>query len=324
MPRLIDRLPLETERLLIRPQRSSDAERMEGFCSDYELARTTALIAHPYPPELARKFIAASLMVLPDEREIALAIADKSDDRLVGCISLQLAGGAGCADPLSAEIGYWIGQPHWGNGYASEAVQALCKLAWECLSVPRVTATVMPDNPASDRVLEKSGFEAKGRQHAHFPVRGWSGELNAYELILDPGETKSVKPIVLVAAAALIDSDGRVLLAQRPEGKPMAGLWEFPGGKVAEGETPEVALIRELKEELDIDTSRSCLAPYTFASHSYDDFHLLMPLFVCRVWIGTPRPVEGQKLQWVRAIRLANYPMPEADIPLIAMIRDLV
>ncbi|MDO5648413.1 (deoxy)nucleoside triphosphate pyrophosphohydrolase [Paracoccus sp. (in: a-proteobacteria)] len=122
---------------------------------------------------------------------------------------------------------------------------------------------------------------------------------------------------VLVSAVALIDPDGRVLLAQRPPGKSMAGLWEFPGGKVEPGETPEAALIRELHEELGIETWQSCLAPLTFASHSYDDFHLLMPLFACRKWQGIIQPREGQQFAWVRANDLRNYPMPAADIPLI-------
>ncbi|MDE9450190.1 8-oxo-dGTP diphosphatase MutT [Aliiroseovarius sp. Z3] len=128
--------------------------------------------------------------------------------------------------------------------------------------------------------------------------------------------------IVLVSAVALIDRDGRVLLAQRPEGKSMAGLWEFPGGKVEPGETPEHALIRELKEELDIDTWASCLAPLTFASHSYDDFHLLMPVFACRKWEGQPKPQEGQSLSWARVDQLREYPMPPADLPLIPILRD--
>ncbi len=128
--------------------------------------------------------------------------------------------------------------------------------------------------------------------------------------------------VLLVAAVALIDADGRVLLAQRPEGKSMAGLWEFPGGKVESDETPEVALIRELSEELGIDTWQSCLAPLTFASHAYDKFHLLMPLFACRKWSGTPQPMEGQILKWVRKQDLRSFPMPPADIPLVAMLRD--
>ena len=128
--------------------------------------------------------------------------------------------------------------------------------------------------------------------------------------------------IVLVSAVALIDSDGRVLLAQRPEGKSMAGLWEFPGGKVEPGESPEAALIRELKEELDIDTWQSCLAPLTFASHAYAEFHLLMPLFACRKWQGVATPREGQTLAWVRPSALRDYPMPPADVPLIPILRD--
>lgn len=130
--------------------------------------------------------------------------------------------------------------------------------------------------------------------------------------------------IVLVAAVALIDPDGRVLLARRPPGKSLAGLWEFPGGKVEPGETPEAALIRELHEELGIDTWQSCLAPLGFASHGYDDFHLLMPLFVCRRWHGIAHPREGQDLAWVRPARLADYPMPPADLPLIPVLRELL
>lgn len=133
-----------------------------------------------------------------------------------------------------------------------------------------------------------------------------------------------MKKMVLVSAVALIDPDGRVLLAQRPEGKSMAGLWEFPGGKVEPGESPEAALVRELQEELGIDTWTSCLAPLSFASHSYDDFHLLMPVFACRKWQGIVQPREGQKLAWVRAKDLRSYAMPPADIPLIPVLQELL
>ncbi len=130
--------------------------------------------------------------------------------------------------------------------------------------------------------------------------------------------------IILVAAVALLDADGRVLLSKRPEGKQLAGLWEFPGGKVEAGERPEVALIRELKEELGIDVSEACLAPFTFASHAYEDFHLLMPLYVCRRWKGTASGREGQELAWVKPLKLHDYPMPPADIPLIAHLIDML
>ncbi len=132
------------------------------------------------------------------------------------------------------------------------------------------------------------------------------------------------KKLVLVVACALIDADDRILLAQRPEGKAMAGLWEFPGGKVDPGEVPEQALIRELQEELGVETKAACLAPLTFASHEYDDFHLLMPLYICRRWWGTAQSREGQALKWVRAENLRDYPMPEADLPLIPTLRELL
>ena len=130
--------------------------------------------------------------------------------------------------------------------------------------------------------------------------------------------------IVLVAAVALIDADGRVLISRRPEGKQLAGLWEFPGGKVEQGERPEAALIRELNEELSIDVAESCLAPLTFASHAYEDFHLLMPLYVCRRWKGIVTGAEGQELAWVFPKKLSAYPMPPADIPLIPHLLDLL
>jgi 8-oxo-dGTP diphosphatase len=130
--------------------------------------------------------------------------------------------------------------------------------------------------------------------------------------------------VVLVAACALIDADGRVLIAERPPGKPMAGLWEFPGGKVDADERPEDALIRELKEELGIVVNEACLAPLTFASHGYADFHLVMPLYVCRRWEGIVTAREGQKLAWVRPNRLKDYPMPEADVPLIPHLTSLL
>ena len=135
-------------------------------------------------------------------------------------------------------------------------------------------------------------------------------------------QTPSGLPIVLVAAVALVDSENNILLAQRPEGKSMAGLWEFPGGKVKEGETPEFALCRELEEELGIETRECCFSALGFASHSYDDFHLMMPLYVCRMWKGEPAPQEGQTLAWVKPMDLAKYDMPAADVPLIYQIQD--
>ncbi len=131
-------------------------------------------------------------------------------------------------------------------------------------------------------------------------------------------------PIIHVVAAALINANNEILIAQRPEGKPMSGLWEFPGGKMESGETPEYALMRELREELSIETRPCCMHPIAFASHSYNDFHLLMPLLSIRIWRGEIKPLEHQALKWVRCLDLHKYPMPEADIPLIATLRDLL
>jgi 8-oxo-dGTP diphosphatase len=142
--------------------------------------------------------------------------------------------------------------------------------------------------------------------------------------IITAGPDSPARPLVLVVACALVDVDHRVLLAQRPEGKAFAGLWEFPGGKVETGETPEAALIRELQEELGIDTKAACLGPLSFVSHAYESFHLVMPLYVCRKWQGTPAPREHKALKWVRPVRLREYPMPPADEPLIAPLCDLL
>jgi len=134
----------------------------------------------------------------------------------------------------------------------------------------------------------------------------------------------AVKKLLLVAACALVDADGRVLICQRPEGKSLAGLWEFPGGKVEPGETPEQCLIRELEEELGIKVASACLAPFVFASHDYDDFHLLMPLYLCRRWEGLVTNREHKAMAWVKPMNLGEYPMPPADAPLVAWLRDLI
>ena len=228
-------------------------------------------------------------------------------------------------------LGYWVGCRFWGHGVATEAAGRLVRWALANLDLDQIDASVITDNPASAAVLRRIGFRHVGEGVEKSVARGGEQPVWLFEATRDDisghaeAEYKDgTKPVLLVAACALIDIDGRVLLARRPEGKKMAGLWEFPGGKLHPGETPEAALIRELKEELGIDVSAACLAPFTFASHEYERFHLLMPLYLCRRWKGMPTPRENQTLAWVRPHKLADYPMPPADKPLIPLLRDFL
>jgi 8-oxo-dGTP diphosphatase len=312
---------LETPRLILRPLTSADAEDVERCVSDWDVARWTASIPHPYPPGAAAEWIAG----FNENPEVVLGIIDRRTDRVVGCIGLEPGEEAG-----SGEFGYWIAKPLWGRGYATEALQAYVAYAFRDLALERVIAGAMPANSGSIRVQEKAGFRKIGERMQKAPARG--ADIHVEVRVLDRADWERMQeqpratplPTLLVAAVALIDADGRILLARRPPGKPMAGLWEFPGGKLHDGETPELALIRELKEELAIDVTEACLAPFTFASHRYESFHLLMPLYVCRRWSGIVTAQEGQEIAWVRPQRLADYPMPPADKPLLAMIRDFL
>jgi 8-oxo-dGTP diphosphatase len=309
---------IETLRLVLRPLRLEDAADIQRMASEWEVARYTANIPYPYEAGMAEAWIKTHR----DDFEIVFAIERRQDSAFVGCIGVEPD-----AATREAEFGYWIGKPYWGAGYATEALSGLVDYAFVTFDVDRARAAAMPDNRASIRVQEKVGFRYVGVKFQPAPARG--GAVGVQVRGLDRQRWQELKapaplPIVLVAAVALVDADGRVLIAQRPEGKSMAGLWEFPGGKVHEGETPEAALIRELKEELAIDVKEACLAPFTFASHRYEDFHLLMPLYVCRRWEGIVTPQEGQAVKWVRPAQLADYPMPPADKPLVAMMRDLL
>ncbi|MFQ5953903.1 MAG: bifunctional GNAT family N-acetyltransferase/(deoxy)nucleoside triphosphate pyrophosphohydrolase [Kiloniellales bacterium] len=329
--------PIESERLLLRPFEVGDATDVRRLAGDWEVARLLPNVPYPYGKDAAVDWINHTRRGLAAGSEVTLAVTWRDGGGLLGAVGLTLS-----LHGRSAELGYWIGRAYWGQGFATEAAAAILSYAFEGLGLKRVSATTLAHNKASVRVLEKLGmrFERKGSrdyrarggvrpvaiyaitqgQHgAGAPPRGAS-EAGRPEVAPAPAAV----PVVLVAAGALVDPDSRVLLAQRPPGRPMAGSWEFPGGKVKPGETPEAALVRELKEELGIDVSASCLAPFTFASHRYDDFHLLMPLYLCRVWEGTPTPREGQRVAWVRPRRLGDYPMPPADLGLVAMLRDLL
>ena len=303
---------IETARLVLRPPRESDAGDIERHVSDPEVALKTANIPHPYPKDGVRQWLSSL------GQSLTFVIERRDDGALIGAIGL--------IEPQRAvsELGYWIGKPHWNQGYATEAVEALVAHGFARMGLRAIEAGVRPGNAASIRVQEKAGFTLDRVEQREMPARSLVESHPIRRLTFERWCARHPAPTVLVAAVALIDGDGRVLIAQRPGGKPMAGLWEFPGGKVVEGETPEAALIRELHEELGIDTWSSCLAPFTFASHRYEGFHLLMPLFLCRKWQGQVQALEHAALKWVRPARLGDYDMPPADKPLIAMLRDFL
>jgi 8-oxo-dGTP diphosphatase len=315
--------PLLTARLRLRALRPEDAPRLAELLADWEVVRHTAALPWPYDVKDAEEFIARMEQMRAGSQGVALALERTLDRVVIGVMGF--GNGFGCAQGELPEIGYWLGKDHWGQGYATEALRRLVRHLIQDLGFPGARASTHPDNAASRRVLDKAGFRHVGTEQTAMPARGTSVIVPLYRLEAEDWRAAhAARPMLLVAAAALVDADGRVLMASRPPGKTMAGLWEFPGGKVNPGETPEDALVRELHEELGLDVTGSCLAPVAFASHDYDHFHLLMPLYAVRQWRGEPTAREGQQLQWVRGARLADLPMPPADIPLVALLREWI
>ncbi len=312
---------------MLRPFVAGDAEGLHRLINDWAVTRTLAVVPFPYPRALADEWVAQTRteMDAGSAYHVAITGREGAEEILVGGVGLRLKA-------RRASLGYWVGRRFWGHGVATEAAGRMARWAMANLDLDALEATVAQDNAASLAVLRRIGFRQTGAAVHTFLARGTEVAVWCLEATRDDlfGVTElaprpdGAKPLLLVAACALIDPDGRVLLARRPEGKKMAGLWEFPGGKLNEGETPEAALIRELKEELGINVASSCLAPFAFASHAYEKFHLLKPLYLCRRWKGTPQPREGQALAWVRPQKLAEYPMPPADKPLIPLLRDFL
>lgn len=310
--------PVDCERLRLRRLTEADIPAMVELAGDWEVARYTAFIPHPYTEDHAREFLADCARRVEEGGGLPLAIERRYEPGLIGMIDAMRQ------DDGTVEVGYWLGRPYWGQGFVTEALRYALPVFFDHLDVPKLIATRRVENPASGRVLEKAGFAPKGRSTG-CKGRCSGEEIDVYELTReDWNAARAARPMVFVVAVALVDADGRVLLASRPVGRRMAGLWEFPGGKVNDGETPEAALIRELDEELGIDVTESCLAPVAFASHAYHDFHLLMPVYACRVWKGEITAREGQQFQWAFPARLRDYPMPPADEPLVALLRDLL
>ncbi len=310
--------PLRGDRVLLEPLGHQHTDAIAPLADDPDVSRYTARLPHPYTADDAARFVTEAMALARDGRAVTLAILRRGDRALMGVVGLDLD-----ADrPGVAEIGYWLGRPFWGQGIGREAVRLALDHGFRDLGLTSVEAGVVEANVASTRLLERLGFMPSQATRGAIRPCGTEITCRMRAVTADAFAAATARRMLLVTAVALIDADDRVLLQKRPEGKALAGLWEFPGGKVDPGETPERALIRELREELGIDARESCLAPLTFASHAYDDFHLLMPLYVCRQWKGRVTGREGQELAWVKPARLADYPMPPADIPLIPILRD--
>lgn len=298
---------LTTARLILRAPRAEDAAALVAIANDWEVAKQTASLPHPYELRHAEQWIAGQT---GDRRMQLQHVLCTKDGTVVGVATVY-------EKDTNTEIGYFLGRAYWNRGYAGEAVPELVRHAFAVLPIRALHAWAFVENEASHRVLRKAGFRICGDFEGDHPERG--GWRRVLRFVVE-----RPRKLVLVAAAALLDATGQVLLAQRPPGKSMAGLWEFPGGKVAAGESPEVALARELDEELGIVVRVEELTPLSFASHAYDDFHLLMPLYVCRVWRGELQSREGQRLKWVAPDAIVAAELPPADVPLLGPLRDLV
>jgi 8-oxo-dGTP diphosphatase len=320
---------LTTERLTLRPPAPADAEAIHRLINDWPVVRMLSRLPYPYPRTLADEWIASTVTQRERGQAYDFVVTGQEDGQeiIIGGIGVRLD-----AKPRTGRLGYWVGRRFWGHGVATEAAKRIVSWALANLPIERVDAYVAIDNAASAAVLRRAGLRETGHAREFFLARGGEEPVQVFEATRDDifGQVETeapadgAKPLLLVAACALIDLDNRVLLARRPEGKKMAGLWEFPGGKLNPGETPEAALIRELREELGIDVAEACLAPFAFASHAYERFHLLMPLYLCRRWKGFVQPLENQTLAWVRAAKLTEYEMPPADKPLVPLLRDFL
>lgn len=321
--------PLKIDHYILRLIEAEDIHSIHSLINDWNVVRMLSQVPFPYPKSLLEHWIDSVSKESEEGKSYHFTIIDETIQKIVGCIGLRVD-----SKDQIGKIGYWIAHKYWGQQIASKALQRISTWALANLNINYIRATAADDNMASIAVLKKCGYQPFGQGKEKFLARATEQPVSYFLLQREdicPGQAPSMIPssstpkkILLVVAAASIDTEGRLLLARRPEGKSMAGMWEFPGGKIEPGETPEAALVRELKEEINVDVSQSCLAPFTFASFEYADFHLLMPLYVCHKWNNPPEPRENQQLAWVSAEELDHYLVMEADKPFIPLLKDLL
>ena len=303
---------------------------VQRHAADWKVAQWLARVPHPYPDDGAHTFLADSQAGFKAGQALCWVVSDRESGELLGLIGLDA--GTDASSPW--QIGYWFAPQAWGRGVASEAVFHALTFGYWYMELPVIGSGVIIGNGASRRVLEKCGFEdwsegvidtAHSGSQPHLETAMTRADFDDFVFsggcTMQPQLDRNV-PVVWVVAAALFNEQDQVLVAQRPKGKSLEGLWEFPGGKMEPNEGPEAALIRELKEELGIDVGIGCLAPLTFASFPYPKFHLMMPLYAARKWSGEPTGKEGQALKWVSKFELRDLAMPPADEPLVPVIMD--
>lgn len=316
-----------TPNLTLEPFDPSHLDFVQRYAADWNVAQWLARVPHPYPDDGAQTFLNLSQATFEAGEAVRWVVKDRLSGEPLGFVGLDSQRGGW-------HIGYWFAPHAWGRGVATEAAFHALTFGFWYMELPAIESGVLADNPASKRVLEKCGFEgwaegmidtAHGGTKRHLETTMTRADFDEFVFsggcTMQPQLDRSV-PVVWVVAAALFNDQDQVLVAQRPKGKSLEGLWEFPGGKMEPNEGPEAALIRELKEELGIDVGIGCLAPLTFASFPYPKFHLMMPLYAARKWQGEPTGQEGQALKWVSKFELRDLEMPPADVPLVPVIMD--
>lgn len=308
-------IPIATDRLLLRPMRMSDAETIAVKLNDIRVSQTLGRVPFPYALEDAETFIASSIQDFKSAKTLILSILDRQTNEVLGACSIE------------DELGIWLAHDSWGKGYGFEAMQALVHFGFSCFNLSKIKSAALESNMGSVKIHRKLGFRETGTQELTSRATGKAGTALCFELTreeyFDALYSQKV-PVLWVVAAALVNDQGELLMAQRPEGKALAGVWELPGGKIEPDENPEEALARELKEELGIDVDRQDLEPMTFATYHYTTFHLLMPLYLCQKWKGQPYGAEGQNVRWVRYDDLSDIATPAADVSLFHRLADFM